>query len=918
MTLRRILLTLGALALVAVYFNQFVLTDLILARGDTFSYFYPYWTARDAAFLRGALPLWSPDVFMGVPLLANPQVGTLYPPNWLTVPLDAPDAIRISVLLHITWALLGAYLLARRTLELDPVSSLVAGVLYALGGYVGGHVEQINQLQGLAWMPWAFLTFALAWHKRLRYVWLFGLVMALQTLAGHTQIVFITGVGLLIYAAADVLADVRAASFFTGEDWRVTLGRRFARGVWVLAAGGGLALALAAAQLIPTLELIGLSNREGGFSIQQALAFSWNPSLAGRSLLPSYDAQVFSEYVAYVGVIGLGLGLVGMFSREMGKRRLIWVLVAGLALALALGAYNPVNWTIASLPGFNLFRVPARWLALVALALAMLGGMGAHMLISQRRYEGELGSLGAISAIIGLLALSSLMSGGFQADIDGSPVPQLITWLAWSAAFVGFVNLVVIRQFADPRLIAVAILLTVNVELWLASAMLPYNDLAPRSAYDDPRLTVRQLQALADADDAPVSGRVLSVSSLVFDPWDKDGITRRAAAQGLTERGLRHTLTAAKLVEVVSPNQSLIWGVPSVDGFDGGVLPTGAYTQFSALLLPEGAPLAVDGRLRERLALPACRGVCLPDQRWLNLTNTAYLVTDKVYDLSLDGVRYDTALARLLTPGEPVVYHPRESFVADTVALLVAGDAPPALRLTDPAPGDVSASALEDGTAQLVMYRLPAPRTVERVTLIADEPRELIAVTLVDSRTGDFIAAFPQGWRMILSSDIKLYENQQAFPRAFVVGTARPVADSPAGTSEALTLMRDPAFDPAQRVVIAGLPAGMVGGAVSGTATITAYEPTRVEVAVSTDAEGYLILTDAYYPGWRAAVNGAPAPVYRANVMFRAVYVPPGDSRVVLEYAPGWLMPGLAISGAAWMMALAAVWWFFVARRAQP
>jgi hypothetical protein len=120
-------------ALTLAFFFRLAFTDLILARGDTFAYFYPYWDARDSALRGGQLPLWSPDLFMGVPLLANSQLGTFYPPNWLTVSFSPPEAIRISILLHICWAFAGAYLLARRAVALPRLPALLAAAVFALG-----------------------------------------------------------------------------------------------------------------------------------------------------------------------------------------------------------------------------------------------------------------------------------------------------------------------------------------------------------------------------------------------------------------------------------------------------------------------------------------------------------------------------------------------------------------------------------------------------------------------------------------------------------------------------------------------------------------------------------------------------------------------------------------------------------------
>ena len=66
-----------------IFFWKILLTNLILVVVDTFLYFYPYKAYATQALLSGRLPLWNPHIFMGVPFLANSQVGLLYPPNWL-------------------------------------------------------------------------------------------------------------------------------------------------------------------------------------------------------------------------------------------------------------------------------------------------------------------------------------------------------------------------------------------------------------------------------------------------------------------------------------------------------------------------------------------------------------------------------------------------------------------------------------------------------------------------------------------------------------------------------------------------------------------------------------------------------------------------------------------------------------------
>ncbi len=72
----------------------------------------------------------------------------------------------------------------------------------------------------------------------------------------------------------------------------------------------------------------------------------------------------------------------------------------------------------------------------------------------------------------------------------------------------------------------------------------------------------------------------------------------------------------------------------------------------------------------------------------------------------------------------------------------------------------------------------------------------------------------------------------------------------------------------------------------SNYAQIVAWRPDRVDVEVDSVEPGVLVLHDACYPGWFVEVDGKPARMLRANVLFRAVEVSEGRHRVVFTYAP--------------------------------
>ena len=798
------------------FFHQLAFSGKILARGDTFEYFYPYWDARNAAFREGRLPLWTPNLFLGAPTLANPQIGTYYPLNWLTAPFRAPTAISLSILLHSALAAAGACWLYREALSRRWLPALTAGVVYAFSGHLGAHVEQINQLQGLAWMPFLFalLQRALSSDRPARDVLLLAIVWTMQIFSGHTQTVFISGVGLGLFALAEAVGELDRRKRW--KDLR--------RALLIIGSGFGIALALALPQLLPSLELLRLSHRSGGLDLRIATAFSLPPSLLGRALLPNYDGQLFGEYVSYIGLIGLGLALWGALSRPLAdRRRWIWLLLAAVGFGLALGRYNPLYWLLAELPPFNLFRVPARFLSLFTLGTAMLAGLGIESLVLDS-YQVR-NRLRRVSLIAGLLALLIAMTAFIlQADpklIFGGAAISSRAVLLWLGAALILVALLLMRRRWTP-IVAFAL---ATVELLLASLNLPYNDMAPAEVYLGQRFTISQLLAYQAEERAP--GRTLAISQLTFDPGDIANLRKRYDRLGLDAAAQFHALDAVKKGETLMPNLPLTWGIPTIDGYGGGITPTRHYALFSSLLLPEEGEFAVDGRLGERLALPSCRGACIPDLNWLRATDTRYIITDKVYDVWHDDIAYDTALAR---------------FWADVAALeLPTVDADQARILhSAPLAEDGNPIDLPDGNFITIVDISDSAELGD----VWQEGEKILAVTLVNSRHPQiYFQLQPPPFERSLSSEIKLYRLPPT-ERAFLAGASQILPDDERGNAEALRLLR------------AGAPLALQGArslpledAGDGEVEIITYDETLVTIQVDSPAPAYLTLKDAFYPG---------------------------------------------------------------------
>jgi hypothetical protein len=154
---------------------------------------------------------------------------------------------------------------------------------------------------------------------------------------------------------------------------------------------------------------------------------------------------------------------------------------------------------------------------------------------------------------------------------------------------------------------------------------------------------------------------------------------------------------------------------------------------------------------------------------------------------------------------------------------------------------------------------------------------------------------------------VVVQRNTEAYPRAFLVPSGQ-ISPAPGGS---LTVLTRAQFHPLEQVVLAaGTPMNLVEAATNqGQSPVRdvrflKYEHERVELQVSSSEDGFLVLTDSYYPGWRAAVDGVEAPVLRGNVLFRAIPINAGSYLVTLEFAPPSVYLGGLITAIAALLTL--------------
>lgn len=156
-------------------------------------------------------------------------------------------------------------------------------------------------------------------------------------------------------------------------------------------------------------------------------------------------------------------------------------------------------------------------------------------------------------------------------------------------------------------------------------------------------------------------------------------------------------------------------------------------------------------------------------------------------------------------------------------------------------------------------------------------------------------------------SDATIYANHHALPRAWLVAGQR-VAEN---DQQALTAIGNPGLD-LRRIVVTehplpGLARVSSSAAAAGTARIASYSAEKVAIEISATRPAELVLSDTWFPGWKAAVDGRPAPINRVDYLLRGVPVPPGTHRIVFTYDPVSFEVGWQVSLGATLVLAAAL-----------
>lgn len=197
----------------------------------------------------------------------------------------------------------------------------------------------------------------------------------------------------------------------------------------------------------------------------------------------------------------------------------------------------------------------------------------------------------------------------------------------------------------------------------------------------------------------------------------------------------------------------------------------------------------------------------------------------------------------------------------------------------------------------VVIYRAPFSRLDDRQFSLAlpDSPLlDLAGVRYVVTQRSEM-----PGMQLVYRGDPKIFENRNAFPRYFLVGAAAGSRD----VADAVRKIHTREVDASRMVVVpdsdlhvfAGLP-GAASSQELGTIEELARSPNEIRLRVHASRPAALVITDTYWPDWRATLDGTSQPLVRGDALFRAMPVPAGSHQVRMVIVPSRLYAGAALS----------------------
>jgi hypothetical protein len=877
--------------------------------GDPICKNYPLKLLYGRILQDGELPLWDPYEFAGFPFLGNIETGVLYPPNlifyWL---FSAETAYNLIYVLHFALAAFFTFSYVR-LLGIGRLPAFLAGLVFGFTGFVKTQSLHINIGNAAVYLPLIMYFYQrLRDRLELRYSFFIAMAIAVQVFAGSFQVCVYT------YVVAGLFVVYQAFSFESSEK-RI---RFLLLGLLGFALGAILALP----QIVATLELstesfLRIRKLFTGYEFFSTFHFYLLelPSL----IFPGFFAGwgVSDHMNAGIGPIVLVFAMVGAVAAlGFNRNAAFWAGAAVLGLLLAMGSDTPLNRLMYHVPVVNQFRVTGRHLLEFTFAASVLCAFGLDWILNREdmRARATRHLLVIISAIILLSCAAVIILPLLNLD-------PLIVFLKE-------------QKFREPGRLLDALTVS-NPRLYRSLAML-----AAVAAWAILQRKFRR-RAL----------RLLITMLIVFETASLGGYT------GMLMKAPRALVSNTQNLCLSEEYGSIVQnGLPEhsrlVNVFPPGQICSTAYNPMAHLTCSAGAvnsysPLNLE-RYSDLLDLGWTGTYSL---RWnhilqnnivLSMLRGNYLVVSRKMSLNLDGILFaaegQSPEPYALdwpewTPGKGARWEGSEAVLSslqgETAELIsqVSLD-PGTYEFCLDARGDNKGKALI-----LYLYEIPSYTKREALFVYPDHLRpdfssfcqvlslratrqfylariitnsrvpihiRNIAVHRIEGykppRLGKSMAGEQVYERVAETEQAVIYRNRNVLPMAWSVTNIIPASDFHEVKKKIHALTLNPRRE--ALVYKDELPGMTKRSFEPVDVLLDRFEPHEIALTVSGQGSGFVVLSEQYYPGWRAYIDGKETHIYTVNGILRGVLTPPGNHKLVFKYRPFRIYLAMLVSAA--------------------
>jgi O-antigen/teichoic acid export membrane protein len=812
----------------------------------------------------GDLPLWNPYILSGQPFLANGQHSALYPFSFLFYFLPLSKAYGWFTVSQLWLAGLGMYVFVR-TLRAGRLGALAAGITYSLSAFFVVSVVFTMIIAAAVWLPPVLAMIEMIIRKQeekgqsgyspIPYVVGGAAALGLQTLAGHVEMTYYTLLVAGYYAFFRLLMLWRRQATLRFV-WRLA--------VWLLLMAV-LGLGLGAVQLVPMYEVVTQNFRDNSVTLAQVRGWALPLRRLATFIIPDFFGS--PAHHSYFNLLTWRWQSLGPNAHGQINPLCAHCTAWDTKTAVEAGAY------VGILP-----------LALAALAVVQ-GLRAAYGVFRKQSTEHEIHNTFYASTTIPVILIFTLLTVLSLLFAFGTPLYGLLFYglPGWNQLHSPF-------RWIFPYTLSVAVLAGLGVAFLKDEGRrmkAEFSSLIPHPSsfifFTGLAGTLAMLAALFVPDP------FIQAAAAVF---NRSGLAQNAFADGAQFMGYQW------------PN----------------------FFKFFLMLTAAGAVLR-PLNLRFTTIVPEAKRSGIYDLRLFRVNRKSIWQPLAIIIIALD----------LLLAGSgfnPVVNPALLNFTPPVAQWLQARQADdPYFRLTSFDTPDGRGNKLFNANVGMYFnlfdvrgYDSIIPGPYARFMQLIQENGDLLynrvgplyydGYTALDSALLDLLGVryvlttvdIPNpGYRLVYDDEIRVYENVDALPRAFLVteaidlsGLAKP--DRSQWPDEFAYALRS--LNPRQAVILIGqtnglgrtlTPADAAAPAPSPQVSITAYAPREVTLAVQVNQPGWLVLADTDFPGWRAYAAPAGSPsedseieltIHRANGAFRAVYLQPGAWQVRFRYSP--------------------------------